>query len=131
MRERVRERGCKETERERQRKRERDRPERERDRVKMKLVVITKLRSKLKKFTQHKISFSKNASKISSKRNGPNTKEMPTTGNNVTVVHCKFASEDDSKTISITLPSPASVQKVCEAFLSERSDVQQLSLKHI
>ena len=117
-----------ERERERRRKRERDRPERERDRVKMKLVVITKLRSKLKKFTQHKISFS-NTSKISSKRNGPNAKEMPTTGNNVTVVHCKFASEDDSKTISITLPSPASVQKVCEAFLSERSDVQQLIQK--
>ena len=48
----------------------------------------------------------------------------------MTVVHCKFASEDDSKTISITLPSSdATVARVCERFLSERADVQQLIQK--
>jgi len=55
----------------------------------------------------------------------------PTTDTSVVVVHCKFASEDESKTISISLPPsvPATVRKVCEQFLSERADVQQLIQK--
>lgn len=59
------------------------------------------------------------------------TKMSPTTDTSVVVVHCKFASEDESKTISISLPPsvPATVRKVCEQFLSERADVQQLIQK--